>query len=70
MGERPAMAELKSRQWSCETLSRGISYLNHQQASVKKRTKVSMNKFKLPGLNVQYSQRHMFSTFNFLYVYT
>eukprot|EP00435_Cladocopium_sp_Y103_P047036 s2064_g13.t1 len=39
MGERPAMAELRSWQWSCETLNRGLSYLNNQQLEVKEEEK-------------------------------
>lgn len=27
--------QLKSNQWSCETLARGMSYLGHQQENVK-----------------------------------
>ena len=39
MGERPAVAQLRSRQWSCETLRRGLSYLDNQQVAVKEEKK-------------------------------
>lgn len=32
---REALMELRSRQWSCDTLMRGVSYLDNQRQKVK-----------------------------------
>ena len=53
MTEKEALTQLQSRQWSCDTLQRGISYMNEQSSVVKEEVTDLDERIKVPWLIFQ-----------------
>lgn len=53
MTDKQNLTQLQSRQWSCETLQRGISYMNEQSAVVKEEVTDLQDRIKVPWLIFQ-----------------